>query len=185
MKLTRRQRRFVDEYLLDLNGAQAAIRAGYSVNGADQQASELLTIDKVKAAVDRAIAHRVNRVHVKQDRVVQELLRIALANPAQAFDVSGALLPIHEMPEDVQRAISSIDVEERNGETVVKKIRFCDKNRALEMLGRHIGLLKDKNEDGKSAAVFHLVINGIAPREKALTVVDAKALPADTAESGT
>lgn len=53
MKLTPRQQRFVDEYLVDLNGTQAAIRAGYSVNGADQQASELLRIDRVKAAVNQ------------------------------------------------------------------------------------------------------------------------------------
>src|SRR5690349_2222505 len=103
MKLTPRQQRFVDEYLIDLNGTQAAIRAGYSPKAANEIAAENLAKASVKARVDRAIAHRVNRVHVKQDRVVQELLRIALANPSQAFDASGALLPIHEMPEDVQR----------------------------------------------------------------------------------
>jgi phage terminase small subunit len=136
-----------------------------------------------RSSLGKASRASANRVHVKQDRVVLELLRIALANPAQAFDANGELLPFHKMPEDVQRAISSIDVEERNGETVVKKIRFWDKPRALEMLGRHIGLLRDKNEDGKSAAVFHLVINGIAPKGEALPIVDAKALPAETAET--
>ncbi len=69
--LTQRQQRFVDEYLLDLNGTQAAIRAGYSPQTAQQMATENLSKPLVKAAVDLAIANRVNRVQVKQDAVVR------------------------------------------------------------------------------------------------------------------
>ncbi len=69
-------------------------------------------LPSIREAVDRAIANRVNRLHVKQDHVVQELLRIALADPADAFDENGALLPLGKMPEDLRRAISGMDVEE-------------------------------------------------------------------------
>ncbi len=193
MRLTPRQQRFVDEYLLDLNGTQAAIRAGYSVNGAEVQGSQLLSNPKVKARVDRALAQRANRIQVKQDDVVRELLRIAMANPADAYDANGALLPIREMPENLQRAISGIEVEEiysgRGEERVkigeVRKVKFWDKPRALEMLGKHVGLLRDRTEENKPTAVFNLVINGIRAMQKELPTVDAKALPAQTIDRGT
>src|SRR5262249_29197238 len=142
MRLTRRQQmtprqaRFVTEYLLDLNGARAAIRAGYSPNGADQRASELLRIEKVKAAGDPPLGRRVNRVTVKQDQVLSELKRLALANPAKAFGPDGKLLPISQMPEDLQRAIASVDL--KDGSPV--RVRFHSKPEALALLARHVGL---------------------------------------------
>jgi len=169
MKLTQRQQRFVDEYLLDLNGGQAAIRAGYSVNGADQQASELLRIDKVKAAVDRAIAHRANRIGVKQDEVVLELKRIGLADPAAAFDQDGNLLELSQMPEDIRRAISSFEVEERTTEEgmtrTVRRIRFWSKVDALDKLARHLGMLVDRTEVEHKGG-FHLSVTVAPPRAR-------------------
>src|SRR5262249_1107946 len=127
MKLTPRQQKFVEEYLVDFNGKQAAIRAGYAPHTADITGSQLLALPKVKARVDWAIASRVSRIQVRQDDVVRELLRLALVDTTQAFDAEGKLLPVREWPEDVRRAISGFDVEERGGETVVKKIRFYSK----------------------------------------------------------
>src|SRR5215813_10547213 len=111
MKLTPRQQRFVEEYLVDFNGKQAAIRAGYAPHTADVTGSQLLALPKVKARVDWAIANRVNRIQVRQDDVVRELLRLANVNVAHAFAPDGKLLPIHEIPEDVQRAISTLEFE--------------------------------------------------------------------------
>ncbi len=72
-KLTPRQARFVDEYLIDLNATQAAIRAGYSANNADKIGPELLGKTRVSAAIAEAQAKRSERVSVSQDDVVRGL----------------------------------------------------------------------------------------------------------------
>ncbi len=70
-KLTPRQTRFVDEYLIDLNATQAAIRAGYSAKNADKIGPELLGKTRVSAAIAEAQAKRSERVSVSQDDVVR------------------------------------------------------------------------------------------------------------------
>ena len=67
-KLTEKQQRFVDEYLIDLNATQAAIRAGYSVKTADQQGSRMLANVKVQQAIAEHMAERSRRTGVNQDR---------------------------------------------------------------------------------------------------------------------
>jgi len=172
MKLTRRQQltprqeRFVSEYLLDLNGGRAAIRAGYSPNGADQRASELLRIEKVKAAVERALARRVSRIRIRQDDVLRELKRLALANPAKAFGPEGRLLPIHEIPEDLQRAIASVDLKDGNP----VRVRFHSKPEVLALLARHVGLV-DKHQEKQEEGGFVLNIK-VGPPPEPKEVVD-------------
>lgn len=79
VELTEKQRAFVREYLVDLNGTQAAIRAGYSPDTAESQASRLLRNAKVSAAVGEAIAARAERVEIKADDVLRDIARIAKA----------------------------------------------------------------------------------------------------------
>src|SRR5688572_19699107 len=79
--LTPKQQLFVSEYLVDLNGKQAAIRAGYSPKTAEVQASRLLSLAKVKAAVSAAQGERSERTEITQDMVLQELWAIAMADP--------------------------------------------------------------------------------------------------------
>lgn len=76
-KLTDKQQRFVDEYLIDLNATQAAIRAGYSAKTADQQGSRMLANVKVQQAIAERMAERSKRTGVNQDRVVLELAKVA------------------------------------------------------------------------------------------------------------
>ncbi len=175
VRLTRRQQRFVDEYLIDLNGTQAAIRAGYSPQTANEIAAENLTKPSVKVAVDQAIAHRANRSHVTQDEVVLELKRIALADPAMAFGPDGAMLELSEMPEDIRRAISSFEVEQRtteDGQTrTVRRVRFWPKTDALDKLARHLGMLVDRHEDeAKGRFVLNITL---APPEPNGSASDA------------
>ncbi len=151
VRLTRRQQRFVDEYLIDLNGTQAAIRAGYSPQTANEIAAENLTKPSVKVAVDQAIAHRANRSHVTQDEVVLELKRIA------------------------RRAISSFEVEQRtteDGQTrTVRRVRFWPKTDALDKLARHLGMLVDRHEDeAKGRFVLNITL---APPEPNGSASDA------------
>lgn len=86
VKLTPRQQRFVDEYLIDLNGTQAAIRAGYSHRSAAEQSARLLAKVSIAHAVAAAMAARSARTGVTQDRVVRELARIAFVDPTAVVD---------------------------------------------------------------------------------------------------
>ena len=77
MALTARQQRFVDEYLVDLNATQAAVRAGYSAHTANEIGAENLAKPSIRAAVDAALAARSERTQVTADRVIRGLLREA------------------------------------------------------------------------------------------------------------
>ena len=79
--MTAKQRRFVEEYLIDLNATQAAIRAGYKVESAQQMGSENLSKPVINAAIERAMAAQSRRTGVTADRVIRELARIAFVNP--------------------------------------------------------------------------------------------------------
>lgn len=145
--------KFVQEYLVDLNGTQAAIRAGYAPKSAYVTASKLLKKPEVKAALDAAQAARAKRVEISADRVIQEIARLAFADVSKAYDASGQLLAPHEMPDDVRAAFSGLDFS-KSGDKVGK---FAGKERSLELLAKHLGLLRDKLEvsgkDGEALVV--------------------------------
>ncbi len=151
MALTKKQQAYVDEYLLDLNATQAAIRAGYSAKSPTSVGSKTSKSAKVQAAIAERMAERIKRVEVDQDRILLEIARLALNDPRRAFDHNGALLPIKDWPDEVAAAISTIKVNEIRdpdgnvvGET--KEIKFWDKGRQLELAARHLGMLNDKLE---------------------------------------
>lgn len=79
-KLTERQKRFADEYLIDLNATQAAIRAGYSENTAEQAASRLLTFVKIQEYIQERMKERQRRTEITQDMIVGELKKIGFAD---------------------------------------------------------------------------------------------------------
>ena len=146
LKLTPKQRLFVQEYLLDLNATQATIRAGYSVKNAEFQAHCLLKNPKVKQAIKLAMYEREQRMKVTQDRVVQELAKIAFLNPTDVVNSYDASLHAGATREDTA-AISSIRVKRipsKHGTGFEREIKLHDKIRALELLGKHLGLFNDK-----------------------------------------
>ncbi len=153
-QLTEKQRMFCREYIVDLNGAQAAIRAGYSEAAAKEQASRLLTNANVQTFVQELMTDRVGRIEVRADDILRELLRIGLSDIGKAFNENGKLLPIHEIPEDTRRVIVGFDVyeeyagvgEDRESIGQTKKIKMGDKLRAIELLGKHIRLFPDAHE---------------------------------------
>lgn len=149
--MTPRQNRFVHEYLKDLNGTQAAIRSGCPKASADVTAARWLAKVSVRREVDAAIARRELRTEVKVDDVLRELALLASFDIGKAYDKRGAFLPLHEMPEDVRRAINSIEAVEQtdsegNVTGILKKIKFVDKKGPLELLGKHLGMFIEKHE---------------------------------------
>ncbi len=82
MALTKKQKRFVEEYLIDLNATQAAIRAGYSPQTAYSIGDENLKKPEIKNAIDKALAERSRRTGVNADRIIEELAKIAFLNPS-------------------------------------------------------------------------------------------------------
>lgn len=148
MALTQKQRLFVDEYLIDLNATQAAIRAGYSPNNADKIGSELLGKTRVSDAIKTAMAERSKRTGINQDRILMELAKIALVNPENVVNFDEAKIREDALPEDLA-AVASVKVKRfptKDGEGIEREIKFYDKTKALDLAGRHLGMFKDKLE---------------------------------------
>jgi phage terminase small subunit len=145
-KLTAKQQRFVEEYLIDLNATQAAIRSGYSPKTANEQSSRLLTNVNIRACIDKAIAERSKRTGVNADRVIRELARVAFVNAPDVVDTKNATVKA-DATEDDTAAIASVKVKIVDGDefsSVEREIRFADKLKALELLGKHMGMFTDK-----------------------------------------
>jgi phage terminase small subunit len=148
LALTQKQRLFVDEYLIDLNATQAAIRAGYSPNNADKIGSELLGKTRVSDAIKTAMAERSKRTGINQDRILMELAKIALVNPENVVNFDEATIREDALPEDLA-AVASVKVKRfptKDGEGIEREIKFYDKTKALDLAGRHLGMFKDKLE---------------------------------------
>ncbi len=144
-KLTEKQQRFVDEYLIDLNATQAAIRAEYSIKTADVQGSRMLGNVKVQQAIAEAMAERSKRTGVNQDRVVLELAKIAFVKMTDIVDKEGRIRA--DATDDDLSCIESVKYKESssiNGDSVEREVKISSKLKALELLGKHLGMWNDK-----------------------------------------
>lgn len=138
----------VQEYLIDLNQTQAAIRAGYSAKSAAQQASELFTKPNIHTRVEELLAERSRRVGVTQDRIVRELARIAFVQATDLIDTDTATIREDSTTDDLA-AIQSVKVKTiplPEGTGTEREIKLADKLKALELLGKHSGMFMDKLE---------------------------------------
>lgn len=146
MALTKRQKLFVEEYLIDLNATQAAIRAGYSTKTAKEIGCENLTKPNIKNAIDKQLAERSKRTGVNADRIVQELAKLAFINPTDVINMDEATVK-GDANRDDTAAISSVKVKTiptEDGNITEREVRTYDKIKALELLGKHIGMFTDR-----------------------------------------
>lgn len=143
--MTKKQKRFVEEYLIDLNATQAAIRAGYSPDTAKSIGSENLTKPDIQARIAKAMAERSKRTGVNADRVVAELAKIAFVNAEDVIDAETATVKPNAAREDTA-AIQSVKVKTFGEDGLEREIKMADKIKALELLGKHLGMFKDKVE---------------------------------------
>jgi phage terminase small subunit len=157
--MTPKQERFVAEYLIDLNATQAAIRAGYSEKTAYVIGHENLSKPEISAALAAAQQKRAERTEITQDRVLQELARIAFFDLRKLYREDGSLKAMHELDDDAAAVLAGVDVVEMAGGAKIdagegishvpmytKKTKIPDKVAALGLAMRHLGMLKDKTE---------------------------------------
>ena len=146
--LTPKQARFVAEYLVDLNATQAAVRAGYSQRTAESIGRQLLRKTTVSEALSAAQAKRAAKTEITAERVVEALARIAFADPRSVFawGPDGVTLrDSAELTADEAAAISEVS-ESRTESGGCLKAKLHDKVKALDLLGKHLGLFVDRVE---------------------------------------
>lgn len=168
MSLTAKQKRFCDEYLIDLNATQAAIRAGYSEKTAYRTGADNLRKPQIEEYIAKRQKELSRSTEITQERVIKELALIAFSNNADyahvvekkmKAEVGGTLVDV--LDEDgkpvMYRTVEPVLTEELTEEqkralAVIKKgregleVKSCDKVKALELLGKHLGIFTDKIE---------------------------------------
>ncbi|MCC0013821.1 MAG: terminase small subunit [Rhodobiaceae bacterium] len=152
-KLTAKQHRFVQEYLLDLNATQAAIRAGYSAKTARQVGAENLTKPVIAAAIFEAKADRSERTKVDSDWVLSRLADEADADIADLYNEDGSLKPVHQWPLIWRKGlVAGLDVEEikAEGQTIgiVRKVKLSDRIKRVELIGKHVDVQAFRDQVG-------------------------------------
>lgn len=175
---TLRQRAFIEAYLRLGQVVPAAREAGYSLHTARYLSGRLLRRPDVQALIEARQAEMRRQSEVTMERVIGELAKLAFADPRDLFTADGKLKPVHALDDASAASIAALDVlvmastrrgssrragaesgtgesdgVEAGGDTVLelRKIKRWDKTKALELLGRYLGLFKDRIELGVSA----------------------------------
>jgi len=144
-ELTPQQELFIKEYLVDFNGTRAAKAAGYSVKTAYSIASENLRKPEIATKIRAVLEGRFKKLDIKAEEILQVAAEIAYFDPGELFDEAGRLRPLHLLPREVRRVISSIDITPIIGGPLKRrrvidykyKIKFWNKNHADELLGKN------------------------------------------------
>ena len=154
--MTKRQKCFVEEYLIDLNATQAAIRAGYSPKTARDIGCENLAKPNIQRAIAEQMAERSKRTGVNQDRVVRELAKIAFAKLTDIVDANGQIKST--ATDDDLACVESLKCKRSdfdNGYSEEREVRISPKLKALELLGKHLGMWNDKLNVSVDLPVFY------------------------------
>ncbi|WP_299663857.1 terminase small subunit [uncultured Ruegeria sp.] len=146
MTLTAKQERFVEEYLIDANATQAAIRAGYSEKTAFKIGSENLIKPKIAELIAAAQDKRSEKTEIDAERVLTELGLIGFLDPAELVEAGSITGPedIPNLPEHVRRAIAGWSWD-KHGNFVLK---IADKLSALEKIGKHVNVQAFRDQLG-------------------------------------
>ncbi|AMG57749.1 terminase small subunit [Pantoea vagans] len=178
MALTDKQEMFCREYLIDLNATQAAIRAGYSEKTANRTGSENLSKPDIAQRIIDLKSERNERVEVNADYVLRRLVEIDEMDVLDILKDDGGLKMVHEWPKVWRTTLSGLDIlttvtnfDETTMENILKKIKWPDKVKNLELLGKHISVMAFKEQ----ASHEHTGKNGGPIEVAALTKDEYKA----------
>lgn len=161
-ELTEKQKRFCQEYVIDLNATQAAIRAGYSENSANEQGCQNLAKLNIQEYISQLQQSKSEELNITQNQVLKELMKVAFGDVKNYFDDLGRLIDINELENDVSGSIKSVTVQqektELKGESFIssslKKIESYDKLKALEIINKMLGFYAKDNEQRKPEIVL-------------------------------
>lgn len=170
-KLTAKQKKFIDEYLIDLNATQAAIRAGYSNKTANRIATENLSKPYIQAEIQKRQAEIQKSTDITREKVLNELSSIAFAKPTDMVNVikikttdddnnpivinDVTIKPTADLDDHQKAAISSIKMG-RNG----IEVRYNDKLRALDQISKILGLYQEDKDDNVNITINHNIPRG-------------------------
>lgn len=168
MTTDERYKLFASEYVVDFNGTQAAIRAGYAKNGAAVTASRHLRNPKIQQYVQEAIEKRQQKAEINAQWVLEKLVTHATADVRQILDPMGNVLPPDEWPDDVAQVIGGMDInmltdgDGNAGHALVAKIKRTSQLKALELLGRHTSVqaFKDQVEHSATDTLLAAIMRG-------------------------
>lgn len=158
-ELTDKQKTFVNEYLIDLNATQAAIRAGYSAKTANVKAAQLLSKVSIQAEIQKKMAKREKRTEITQDRVLKELATIGFFQITDFMKVDKGQLVIKDT--------SDVDLENIPAISGIKAtqfgldVRFHDKVKALELIGEHLGMWSGNTGNADSLARLDEILSEV------------------------
>lgn len=166
-KLTDKQEMFCQEYLIDLNATQAAIRAGYSKDTANKVGPENLVKLGIEARIAELQESRLERIELTQDEVLIELKNFAFSDITETLTLT--VEQIKELPPEVRRLITQYKKVSRkilgdgNDGSIIEEtieLKFIDKMKAFEMLNRHIGFYEADNDQSKGGVtIFEIPAN--------------------------
>ena len=137
---------FCQEYMKDLNGAQAAIRAGYSEKGANVKGAQLLAIVSISERIAELMQERQQRTQVTADMVIAELAKIGFHNVQDFVNGGNSILELKHLDANKTAAVSSVKTTLKADGDLVSEVKFHDKVAALEKLGKHLGIFERDNK---------------------------------------
>lgn len=157
--MTDKQKRFINEYMVDLNATAAAKRAGYSEKTAYSIGQRLLKNVEIQVAIQQIQNKMQNKLEITQERVMQELAAVAFAEGTDFIYVdeigNACPVPTYRLSEQQKKAISVI----RQGQNGRAEIKLYDKIRALELIGKHLGMFESghQKEEAKGNNLFEMI----------------------------
>lgn len=159
-KLTDKQKRFCEEYMIDMNATQAAIRAGYSKKTAKDIGCENLAKPNISQYIQELQGKLSDKLEITREHVLSEYAKIAFNDPRKAFSENDTLKKIVDFDDDIAGAISSIeiieDIDPTNGkiQSYTKKLRFLDKKGALDSVCKVLGYNEPEKFEVKNKIAY-------------------------------
>ena len=153
LELTDKQSAFIDQYLVDYNAKQAAIRAGYAEKQSASMASQLLDKPHIQAELSKRQTKIARKLGVTAERVLEELGRVAFSDIRDLFDDAGNLKPLSDLDKDTAATVAGVQVTSKKGKLkkngkpsmqYTHRVRQWDKMAALEKLAKHLGMYKEE-----------------------------------------
>lgn len=188
--LNPRQLDFCKQYMIDFNGTQAAIRAGYSEHTANEQASQLLAKLNIQTEINRLREIRDDNLEASRDFVIRELMLLAKFDIKDAFNSDGSLKDINSMPPEITKCLASIEIKDlfegygKDREQIgfTKTIRAWNKVQALELLGAHFGLFertgtKDPKKEAAEKKLDLLQVIKLVAKDGQVTTITNRLSP--------